>query len=417
MAEHFQRGLVLFQQSRYDLAEKELRRALADEPENPLGHAFLSLCLSHRDQHNKATEEAEQAVSLAPDQAFPFYALAKAHYHADRPKPALKAIDEAIAIDPEDADYFAFKASLLFDQRNWSGALEAAEQGLTHDAEHVGCTNLRAMALVKLGRKKEAGTTIDAALARDPDNAVTHANQGWTLLEHGEPKRAMEHFREALRLDPELDWARIGIVEALKAHHFVYRVMLKYFLWMSKLSGRAQWVVILAVYFGQRLVRTVAQNSPEFAPYAWPVYYAILAFVLLTWLADPLFNLLLRVNRFGRLALSREQIVSSNWVGGFLLAALISLSMAAVTGETTALWAAAGFGVMMLPVAGTFKCPKGGPRIAMAVYTSLLALAGLGALGFLMAQVEIGAALLGALFFLGVFLASWIVNLLIMAGR
>ena len=32
--------------------------------------------------------------------------------------------------------------------------------------------------------------------------------------------------------------------------------------------------------------------------------------VLLTWLAVPIFNLLLRLDRFGRLVLSREQIVS-----------------------------------------------------------------------------------------------------------
>ena len=48
----------------------------------------------------------------------------------------------------------------------------------------------------------------------------------------------------------------------------------------------------------------------------------IIAFVMLTWIASPLFNFLLRFNRFGRLALSDDQRVASSWIGGcFLLAA------------------------------------------------------------------------------------------------
>ena len=41
--------------------------------------------------------------------------------------------------------------------------------------------------------------------------------KAWALIEQGEHEQAMEHFREALRLNPQLDWARQGIVEAMKA--------------------------------------------------------------------------------------------------------------------------------------------------------------------------------------------------------
>ena len=69
--------------------------------------------------------------------------------------------------------------------------------------------------------------------ARDPDDAFSHANQGWTLLEQGNRKKAMEHFRESLRLDPTNGWAQAGLVEAIKAGNPVYAVMLKYFLWIQ----------------------------------------------------------------------------------------------------------------------------------------------------------------------------------------
>ena len=198
--------------------------------------------------------------------------------------------------------------------------------GLQMDSEHVGCTNLRAMALVKLGRRQEAGATIDAALARNPENSMTHANQGWTLLESRDHKKALEHFRESLRLDPENEWARQGIVESLKAKHLIYSWMLRYFLWMSKLSPRAQWGVILGAYFGNRILSGLSRSNPELAPWILPVKILYLIFVILTWTAHPLFNLLLRLNRFGRFALSREQVVASNWLGATVLLGLISIA-------------------------------------------------------------------------------------------
>src|SRR5690606_1373599 len=152
--------------------------------------------------------------------------------------------------DSANADFYAQLATVLFQQKKWQAALDASLEGLKFDAEHTGCTHLRSMALTQLGRQQEAIATVDSALARDPDNEYAHTNKGWALLHEGKPKEALEHFREALRLDPNYEYAQHGIVEALKARNFIYRWMLAYFLWMSRLSDRAKWGVILGGYFG-----------------------------------------------------------------------------------------------------------------------------------------------------------------------
>lgn len=64
------------------------------------------------------------------------------------------------------------------------------------------------MALTQLGHKDEAASSLETALFRDPENAWTHANRGWQQLQHGDREQGMDHFREALRLDPTMDWAR-----------------------------------------------------------------------------------------------------------------------------------------------------------------------------------------------------------------
>jgi tetratricopeptide (TPR) repeat protein len=422
MNPHLQRAELLIGQSRYDLAEEELRQALALDPRDAFAHGLLALCLGKRERFAEATTEAQQSIHLAPDFPFAHYTLASILHDRRRNDEALAAITEALRLDSSEADYFALLSVIHLDERRWPAALEAAERGLRQDSEHVGCTNLRAIAMVKLGRKAEAGATIDAALARNPDNAITHANQGWTLLEKGDSKKALEHFREALRLDPDNAWARQGIIEALKARHFIYALMLRYFFFMSKLSRRAQWGVIAGGYFGSRLLGGISQARPEFRPWILPLQIAYIAFALLTWVADPLFNLMLRLNRFGRLALTREKTIASNWIGASLLLALLSLAGCFAYGFNSPwLLGALVFGLLLIPLAGTFRCSRGWPRTSMALYTGGMAGAGIAAilmfaLGPKGIGEDLGTILLG-LFVLGAIGSGWIANILIMQRR
>jgi tetratricopeptide (TPR) repeat protein len=422
MAPNVQRGLHLYGQNRYSDAEREFRQAAGNDPNDAYVRAMLGLTLSHQERFDDAEREIREALKLDPGLPFVHYARAFVLDDRRRYSEAEEAIEEAISMEPEDADFYALLAQIRLNQRNWPGALEAAEIGLQINAEHVACTNLRAMALVNLGRKEEAGLTIDAALAKDPENSVTHANQGWTLLHAGDHKRALEHFRESLRLDPENEWARQGIIEALKAQNFLYAWMLKYFLWMSRLSENMQWVVIIGAFFGMRILRGVEKANPQFAPYIFPIQVLYLIFVFLTWTANPLFNLLLRLNKFGRMVLNREEIVASNWVGSFVGIALVCLVMGLI-GFKGFLQGALVFGFSVLPLSAVFNCQPGWPRRAMTAYTAVVAGAGITSFILFLIFGEsrdskdaidgIRFLLLG-LFLIGVLLAGWVANLLIM---
>jgi tetratricopeptide (TPR) repeat protein len=357
-----ERGRLLYQQSRYDLAETELRQALSQDPGHAYGHSLLALTLLQRKQLNEATKEAQEAIHLAPDYAFAHYALAKVWYNRHHYDVSRTAIEEAIRLAPENADYRFLLGAIHYDEKRWNEALHSAEEGLQLDAENASCANLRAMALVKLRRGVEAGDTIGAALARDPENAATHANQGWALLHEGKGAKALPHFKESLRLNPQSEWARQGIVEALKARNPVYARILRGVLWMSTLSPRARWGVLVGGYLVSRIAGLMI---------LW------LVFVLLTWITGPFFNLLLRLDRFGRLALSREQIVESNWIGAVLLMAALSEVTYVVSKQDHAQVAALVFVLLLFPIAGVFRTPLGWPRKVMTVYSGLTALLGL----------------------------------------
>jgi tetratricopeptide (TPR) repeat protein len=414
MSTAFHRGMVLLQQGRNDLADREFREALSQDPDDPMAHACLSLCLSRRDEDAAALAEADEAVRTGPDLAFCHYVRGLALNSLDRHAEAQAAALEAIRLDPDDADYPGLLASIEMGRRRWSEALAAAERGLALDPENATCMNFRAMALVQLGRKAEAAATLGSALADDPENAFTHANQGWALLHRGEHVKALEHFREALRLEPDLDWARAGMVEALKARFLIYRVMLAFFLWMGRQSTRAQWVVILGFIFGRKILADLKQWYPWLSPFITPILALSFGFLLLTWISSPLFNLALRFNRFGRMALSPEQRVESSWIGGFFAVSVVALAAHLATGGAFAFLLAAFAGLMLLPLAMTFQQPRGRARLLAGLYTLAVGLAGASALVMLAvdrADGVIGAEnimnLTGA-FGLGAIFSTWI---------
>src|SRR5229473_5418054 len=99
MGVHLERALLLYEQSRFDLAEQEVRLDLEAEPENGTAHALLALCQAERGQNREATWSAQEAITREPDLPFAHYALASVMQDRERLDEALQAILEAIRLD------------------------------------------------------------------------------------------------------------------------------------------------------------------------------------------------------------------------------------------------------------------------------------------------------------------------------
>lgn len=310
-----ERARLLLAQGRHKEAESEIRRLLASDPHDADALIVLAISLDRQQKSTQALDVAKAAIAQAPQSPLAHYALAQVYYSLSRWQDAHAAIAEAIEIDPMDADYHSLQSAIFLVQRNWQEALAAAMRGLQCDPEHVHSANLRAIALNQLGRQDEAGLTIDETLRREPENATAHANKGWTLLHENRPDQALLSFRQALRLEPDHEWARDGMLEAMRASYFIYRQMLKYYLFMSRLSGGAQWALIIGFYVLYRMLLGLGKSNPELKPFILPVLIVYILFVFLSWIAKPLFNLALFVHPFGRLALNSAERLQARGVG------------------------------------------------------------------------------------------------------
>ncbi|UOQ97212.1 tetratricopeptide repeat protein [Hymenobacter sp. 5317J-9] len=387
---------LLLSQHRHAHATQELRRQLAQDPHDAIAHALLAVCLLEQKQLAEAQSEAELAIHLSPEYDFAFYALALIENRRHRPKEALAAINEALALDPNDADYYHLLGQLRLQSGQWQAALQAAQTGLGLDAEHAGLHGLQARALARQGRPDEAGTAARSALSYAASSSSTQAQAGWVALETNRPKEALEHFREALRLDPESDFAREGLVEALKARYWVYRTFMRFVYWSGTLSEGARRGLFLGAWVVVRFVRVLL-----------PVY---LLFVFLSWFADVIFESLLRVSAYGRLALSERQTRHSNQFLGLLAVAAGALAgrLAAPTVPGTSTLGMVALG-LLFPLAGTWRLPAG----TLAWQRSRWAGFGLAAVGGLSVALEVlglggdgvafGAFLVGTLAYTWVF--------------
>ncbi len=363
-----------------------------------------------QDKFENANSIIENAIGLSPDSPHLFYIKSRLAIQQENLSEALKNINQAIELDPYDADYFALLANIKLGRKQFEEALETANKALEIDAENLLALNTRSTALNKLNRSEESFETIEGALREDPNNAYTHANYGWGLLEKGDHKKALDHFKEALSNDPTFDYAQSGMLEALKATNPIYRLFLKYSFFMSNLTEKYQWGVIIGFYLGFRALKTIARNNEALQPYLLPLIIALALIAFSTWIIAPISNLFLRFNKYGQLLLDKKEKMSSNFVaislGAFIVGLLLYFALADEKMLTIAVF---GF-AMMLPLGTMFSPSKN--KYGLLIYTIALALIGLIAIGLTFSTGEI-FNLMTVVFTFGFVAFQWVANYLL----
>ncbi|MGI9474976.1 MAG: tetratricopeptide repeat protein [Rubripirellula sp.] len=356
MSDRYERVQLLLAQKRFDMAERDLRSMLAEEPRDATANALLALCiLNHPERMVEATEAAQHAVGVAPDEPLTHYALAACYLRRNRNDEAESAIQESLRLDPYDADAFAVLARANLGRERYQASLDASEQGLAVDPDHIDCGNMRSIALERLGRGDEAIASASRTLQRDPDDPMSHAAHGYTLLNSGRYEEAQVAFREALRLDPHNEMARMGLINALNNRSFLFRLVHKFYVSLSRLNSKAALGLIFGAWLLMQVLSRVADGVPVLRPFILPLVILYVMFVVLTWIANPLFNTFLRFHPFGQHLLDRSQRWASNLIAPCLLLSVFSFGYGVFAGDLTLgfLFAAYWLG-LAIPIAATF---------------------------------------------------------------
>ncbi|HEY1123716.1 MAG TPA: hypothetical protein VGE67_19015, partial [Haloferula sp.] len=191
------------------------------------------------------------------------------------------------------------------------------------DSDLMDASNLLATVLRLQKRFVEAEVEIDRHLERDPENAWTFATAGWTALNRGQRDKAEQLFREALRLDPLLEHARLGLREAYKARSAFYRFYLKWVFFLQRHSEKNQWLILVGIFIAFRFGRALLAAVHPLAAVPLVIVYMLFAFG--SWLASGLGHFLLLKDPLARLSLNRKEKLDGLVVGGLFFTGLLLL--------------------------------------------------------------------------------------------
>lgn len=366
---------ILLEQERWNEAETIVKELLSQDPENVYYLYVLSRIFIAKKQFSDALQTVEMAIGLEPDWDQLIYLQGICLYNLDKTKLALEALNHGLELNPQNNAIFGYIAYINFNEKNFEKALDYANKALEIEPEDVFALNTRSSALVKLDRQEEAFETIEGALNHDPNNDYTHANYGWGLLEKNDHKKALEHFKEALSHQPNNAYAQAGMLEAIKATNPIYRMFLKYNFWITKQTAKYQWAFLILFVFGTRIVRNVADTNQVLGNILYPIYYILIAFAVSTWLVNPISNLFLRFNTYGKLLLDKKEKLSSTLVAVALGVSILSLVLFFILNHFVFIYFVL-FGVTIaIPLSSMFTDTK--PKNILVYYTIGLAVLGI----------------------------------------
>lgn len=304
-------------------ALSQVEQLVAEEPYQGGFIALRALLLVDAGRLADAIAESRRARSVDDHSPFVQWAAGAVALSCGEVQEAIVAARaaQALASPYPEATLLEARARAMLGQ--WEAAASLAREVVELEPD-----NAEAAVLAEAA----AGATSDRPLAAEawerlsrqfPFHPTARAATGWSRLEAGRARDARSEFEQALALDPGSDWAREGLVLSLKARSPVYALLLRYFLWSGRLPQRTRNLMAIGGVLGYNFLRRLSRANPELAPFVVPVLIAYAAFVLLTWLSDPLLNLTLLADAKSRAHLSRDDRRGAIVVGSVLAFAVV----------------------------------------------------------------------------------------------
>ncbi|MGE3172520.1 MAG: tetratricopeptide repeat protein [Planctomycetota bacterium] len=289
-------------------------RHLAAAPDDAVAHRLLALAQSALGEHAAAVDTARRAVQLEPTAAGSHEVCAAVHAAAGQYEPALASIAAALRADPEAASAHRLHARLLLARGDRERALAAASRASELAPDDAETLAVRARALRAADRDHEAAAAVRDGLRLAPDDAELHGLHGQLLLAR-DPGAAAASFLAVLQQQPEDEPARLGLLEALRARHRLYRGVAWARQGVVELIRQERWVV-LAVCFAVCLLAALAITGRD----AMHAVRAALIAVLLV--PQELAHVALMLHPLGRHVLRRRERAFAAATGALLVTAV-----------------------------------------------------------------------------------------------
>jgi predicted O-linked N-acetylglucosamine transferase (SPINDLY family) len=214
---HLDLGLLLARRGRLDEAATSLEAALALDPEDRDAHNELGDIRLDQGRADDALASFRQAAALDPASRAAQSGLGRALYALGQLDAAVTHFRKLTDRDPADADAHADLALALRANGRVAEAIACCERALSLHPNHAAALNNLGIALQAQGRFDESLDFLENALKQNPQRADIHNNLGVSLSILGRPQQASPCFRRAIDLDPRFIEAYLNLGNSLRA--------------------------------------------------------------------------------------------------------------------------------------------------------------------------------------------------------
>ncbi len=194
-----------------------LADAAADSAAVCAAHDAAGLACEALDRPDAAEAAYERATKAAPDQAVPHHHLGLLHLRRGHVAKAEAPLRRALARKPGDGGIAQALALTLDLLGRFADALPFAEIAAGAAPASPAPAVLLARLLLSLDRADEAEAPLRAALTSHPDAADAHLALGHVLAARGQARAALDAFRSAQALAPEMPATVAALAQALDA--------------------------------------------------------------------------------------------------------------------------------------------------------------------------------------------------------
>jgi tetratricopeptide (TPR) repeat protein len=168
------RGIVAYQQMRYEDSLVNLREALRLDPNNVDAFYYTGLAHIGLKRYDQAAEALEQARKLAPHDQSVLFQLGVLYFGLERYDRAQPVLEEVFSANPRLDNLGYYVGFMRYRNKDYQGALRAFRAGISSDPNIQQLTRFYSgLALGILGLPAQATAEIDEAVKTQPASPLT----------------------------------------------------------------------------------------------------------------------------------------------------------------------------------------------------------------------------------------------------
>jgi len=199
----------------YEGVERQCRKALELNPDNPDAHCNLGLALFHRGELDEAEGHWLQTIRLDPNKVEAYYNLGQAMLCRRKTDDAAVYFSKVVNLKPDHVKAQGNLGGLLLGEGRLDEAIACLSEAIRLDPNNVEARYNLAQAMLRRKKPDEAIRHLSVVVKLKPNDADAHYALGTALARQKKLDQAVSHWLKVADLDPNNADVRYSIGKAM----------------------------------------------------------------------------------------------------------------------------------------------------------------------------------------------------------